>query len=325
MSPLQYGVSPGPEPMSEPLAFQNGRFLPASQAAVPLYDAGFVLGATVAEQVRTFRGQLFRLEEHLQRLADSLRIVGVDPGWTQEALAEIARELVAHNHALLDPDDDLGISILVTPGPYPTMAQLARAAGAMQPLVCLHTYPLPFHLWAHTYSQGQALVVSNVRQVPRSCWPTNLKCRSRMHYYLADLEARRVNPRARALLLDQEGWVLETSTASIALVDREEGVIAPPAEKILPGISVGVIAELSARAGLPFVHRDLSVEEVRQADEVILCSTSPCVWPVTELNGTAVGRIGSNTWSARFLAAWSDQVGVDIADQAARFANRIGA
>ena len=308
--------------MSEPLAFQNGEFLPASQATVPLYDAGFVLGATVAEQVRTFGGQIFRLEEHLQRLADSLEIVGVEPGFRFEELAEFARELVDHNHALHDPADDLGVSIFVTPGPYATMARGAPAADRLQPLVCMHTYPLPFHLWADKYVAGQALIVSRIHQVPNGCWPAKLKCRSRMHYYLADLEARRLNPQARALLLDQEGWVLETSTASIAILDRDEGVIAPPAEKILPGISVGVIAELAARAGIPFVHRDLSVPEVRRADEVILCSTSPCVWPVTELDGVAVGRTGGDTWSARFLTAWSEQVGVDIAAQAARFANR---
>src|SRR5438034_2991391 len=104
--------------MNQPLAYFNGRFLPVSQVAIPLYDAGFVQGVTVAEQLRTFGGKLFRLERHLERLGRSLRIVDVDSGCAPAELAAAARELVAKNHALLAPGDDLGLSIFVTPGPY---------------------------------------------------------------------------------------------------------------------------------------------------------------------------------------------------------------
>ena len=121
--------------MSEPSAYWNGRFLPASQMSIPPYDAGFVLGATVAEQVRTFRGQLFRFDQHAHRLARSLEIVGVDPGISSSAMGEVAVELIERNHPLLDKDDDLGLSVFVTPGPYPTLAP----AGCSGPMVGLHT------------------------------------------------------------------------------------------------------------------------------------------------------------------------------------------
>ena len=49
--------------MPEPNVFLNGRFVPASQAHLAIYDAGVVLGATVTEMVRTFRQRLFRLDE----------------------------------------------------------------------------------------------------------------------------------------------------------------------------------------------------------------------------------------------------------------------
>ena len=103
--------------MAEHLAYLNGRYLPISQAAVPVYDTGFVLGVTVAEQMRTFGGQLFRLPEHLQRLARSLSIIGVEPKQSLAELQLIAEDLVARNHALLAPGDDLGLAIFVTPGP----------------------------------------------------------------------------------------------------------------------------------------------------------------------------------------------------------------
>src|SRR6188474_2529475 len=94
----------------EPLAYLNGRWLPLSQAAVSVFDGGFLQGTTVAEQLRTFRGQLFRLDLHLSRLARSLEIVGVDPGLPLAELSQIAAELAEQNRKLIDPDDDLGVT-----------------------------------------------------------------------------------------------------------------------------------------------------------------------------------------------------------------------
>jgi branched-subunit amino acid aminotransferase/4-amino-4-deoxychorismate lyase len=230
--------------------------------------------------------------------------------------------LAEHNHGLLDPEDDLGLSVCVTPGPYLTMRDAVPAAARHGPLVCMHTYPLPFGLWADKYAQGQSLRVTDVRQVPTTCWPPELKCRSRMHYYLADLRARKMEPGARALLLDHDGYALEASTANIVVYREQEGFVSPPHEKILPGISVGVVAELAAGLGIPFRDRDLTVEDLFQADEVMLCSTSPCVWPVFRLNGRPLGQAGGGRICRRLLSDWSALAGVDIPAQAARFAQR---
>ena len=82
-------------------AYLDGRFVPASSVSVSPVDAGFVLGATVAEQLRTFGGQLFRLEAHLARLQQSLRIVQVELDVGLDELAAIAHRLAAGNHRLL--------------------------------------------------------------------------------------------------------------------------------------------------------------------------------------------------------------------------------
>ncbi|HEX3871147.1 MAG TPA: aminotransferase class IV, partial [Pirellulales bacterium] len=104
--------------MSEEIAYFDGEFVPAARAAVSVYDTGFVLGATIAEQLRTFGGKVFRRDEHLRRLTRSLEIVGVEPGLSTSEMAEIAARVVEHNHALLEEGSDLGLSIFVTPGPY---------------------------------------------------------------------------------------------------------------------------------------------------------------------------------------------------------------
>lgn len=304
-------------------AFRNGRRLPFSQLSVAPTDGGFVLGVTVAEQLRTFGGKLFRLEQHLARLQRSLEIVGVECPYSSEALAAAAVALTAENYAALgvpgDTPDDLGLTIFVTPGPYSTFAHSAAERG---PVVAMYNYPLPFGTWCEKYEAGEALVVSNVRQVPAECWPTELKCRSRMHYHLADQEARKRQPGARAVLLDIDGRVTEASTANLLIYRRDEGLVSPPRERILPGVSVNWLEALAGELKIPFVHRELWPSDLAAADEMLLCSTSPCVWPVTQLDGKPIGTGLRGPISRQLLAAWSRAVGVDIEAQARRFAER---
>jgi branched-subunit amino acid aminotransferase/4-amino-4-deoxychorismate lyase len=304
--------------MHEPRAYLNGRWLPASRAAIMHYDAGFVLGATIAEQLRTFAGELFRLDEHLDRLLRSLQFVGIDPGLTRTELESTATQLASMNHGLLDEGDDLGLTIFVTPGPYPTLAP-PRDIG---PAVGLHTFPLPFGLWADKYSAGQSLVLTDIQQVPERCWPRHLKCRSRMHYYLADQRARLIDPGARALLLDEHGCVTETATANLLLVRRDEGIVSPPLADVLPGISRAMVLALARQLGLDTHERRLTPEDVAGADEVLLTSTPSCLLPVTHFEGKPVGAGQPGEVYRQLLSAWSKAVDVDISVQAARYASR---
>src|SRR5262245_56051105 len=308
-----------PPRTQEPLAYLNGRYIPLSEAAVGVFDVGFLQGATVAEQLRTFGGKLFRLDLHLARLARSLEIVGIDPVLPLNDLSQIAIELVEKNRKQIDPDDDLGATIFVTPGNSPAYSAVAPHTG---PTVCVHTQPLSFGPWAEKYRTGETLIVTDVKQVPGACWPAELKCRSRMHYYLADKKARKTEPGARALLLDERGHVTEASTANILVYWNDRWLISPAKEHILPGVTVAVIEELAGQLGIAFSHRELTVTEVAGAAEVLLCSTSPCVWSVTRLNGQTIADGTPGPISQRLREAWGKMVGVDIEAQARRFATR---
>ena len=266
----------------------------------------------------TFAGRLFRLDDHLTRLAHSLEIVGVSPGLTLAELRAIAEELVARNHALLKPGDDLNLTIFVTPGAYPTMA-----ASGYGPAVCLHTVPLAFNFWAQKYVDGESLATTAHQQVPPQCWPPELKCRSRMHYYLADREARTKHAGARALMLDREGLVIEATTANLAIYVEGQGLLTPPHAKVLPGISLRVLSELAAELGIPLQERELTVADVAAAAEALLTSTSPCILPVTRFNDRPIGAGTPGPVHKRLLAAWSRHVGLDIVKQATEFASRV--
>ncbi len=297
-----------PADTSKP-AYFNGQFVENSAISIPPDDQGFVLGTTVAERLRTFNGKLFRVPEHLARLKRSLQITGVTLPLTDDELASIADEVTRRSYQQLPPGADTGLTLLVTPG----------SGGQSEPLVAIYCSRLPFAEMHQLYTAGQSLRVSQIRQVPAACWPPELKCRSRMHYWLADRQTRDVEPSSRALLLDLDGHVTEASTANILIYNQSEGIVSPPQETILPGVSAGCIADLARQAGITYSHRPLKPEDVAAADEVFLCSTSPCIFPVTSFEGKPVGDGKPGAMFQQILAAWSTQTGCDIAGQAARF------
>jgi branched-chain amino acid aminotransferase len=298
--------------MDQITVFLNGAWVPNSELHISVDDLGFLLGATITERLRTFGGQVFRLEEHLERLRNSLKIVGLDSDKICNQVATAVPEFLQRNGALIEAGDDWSIIAFVTPG----------TSGSGRPTVCVHGYPLPFKSWAAQYETGLPVVVSKIRQVPASSVPPELKCRSRMHFYLADREAAEKQPGARAILLDQDGFVAEATTANIVIFRNGEGFISPPHDNILVGVSLGVVEELAAQISVPFVKRRLTVDELCSADEALLTSTSICALPIVECNRRPIAGAKPGPTYRRLLSAWNDLVGLDIAEQARRYASR---
>lgn len=300
--------------MTEPLVYLNGRMVAASEAHLPIFDSGIVMGATVTEMTRTFRKKLFRLDEHLDRLFRSLHYARLDVGLSKAELTGLCAELVARNSALGNGADELGLVIFVTAGEYPTYAVIAGRPARIGPTVCVHTFPLPFELWAKKMQMGAHLVTPSIRQVPAQCYDPQMKCRSRMHYYLADKEAQLVDPEGSALLLDLAGNVTETATANFLIVEGG-GIVTPPSASILPGISWAVVRELAGELGIPFAERDFQVFNAVNAEEAFVTSTPYCIMPVTKINGIAIGDGKPGPMFHRVIAAWGQKVEIDIVRQ----------
>jgi branched-subunit amino acid aminotransferase/4-amino-4-deoxychorismate lyase len=309
--------------VSEPLVYLNGQMVPASQAQLAIYDAGVVQGAAISELTRTFHQRLWRLDDHLDRLFRTLRYLRLDIGLSKEELTVLSNELVAHNARLLDLADELGLVHFVTPGAYPTYAGTAGRSPLTAPTVCAHTFPLPFELWAKKMKAGAHLVTPSIRHVPPECWDPQVKCRSRMHYYLADQEARLIDPEASALLLDLHGNVTETNAANFLMLEGGT-IVSPTTVNTLPGISRGMVIELAGKLSLPFVERDLPVSSFGGADEAFLSSTTFCLMPVTKINGLPLGDGKPGLVYRRLLTAWSEAVGLNIEQQIQDGARRRG-
>ena len=300
--------------MAEPLAYLNGRMIPAAEASLPIFDAGVALGAAVTEIARTFHHQPFRLADHLDRLFRSLRYARLESAFSPEELTAITRDLIAHNAQFLGEGEDLGINHFVTAGEVRSYARLIGRPIRTTPTVVILTFPLPFELYADKMRAGVHLVTPSVRQIPPECLDPRLKCRSRMHYYLADREAQLVDPAASALLLDLAGRVTETSTANFLMVERGT-IVSPPAAHTLAGISRQTVIELAAQLGIPFVERELWLFDALNADEAFLTSTPYCLMPVSRINGQIIGDGKPGPIFRRLLEAWSHLVGLDIMQQ----------
>ncbi|MCX6623991.1 MAG: aminotransferase class IV [Acidobacteria bacterium] len=301
--------------MMEPLVYLNGQMLPASQATLSIYDFGIILGATVTDLIRTFRGVPYRMADHLDRFYRSSKYAGIQPPLASAELARVTNELVEHNMSLLPAGSDLAVVYFITPGRNLIYAGSAGAAAGLTPTFCVHSFPLPFALFGGFFTGGIRIVTPSTRHVPSQCVDAKIKHRSRMHWWLADRESHLVDPAAVSLLLDLDGNLTETGGANFLLV-RDGVVCSPTPRNILCGISRKVIMELCGELGIPFEERDVQTYDAITADEAFLVTTPYCMAPVTSVNGIALtnGAPGGPVFE-RLLAAWNRVVGLDIRAQ----------
>lgn len=265
--------------MNSPIAYLNGRWHPYAEAALPWHDAGFVMGATVTDLVRTFGGRLFRLDEHIERFRRSCEYCAVPA--PEVDIAEIARELVLRNYT----GQELGLVMFATPGHVGFYGGLPGGAGDGPPTFGMHTFPLPLERYRRLFTEGARLIVppmpANRGVDPRA------KQRSRMHWWLASRQARAIDPLAEAVLVDDRGHLTETASANLIVVkDRELLVL--PADTVLGGISLAVTLDLANGLGLTVRETPITVADAGAADEILLTCTTWCLAGVSRFEGQAM-------------------------------------
>jgi branched-subunit amino acid aminotransferase/4-amino-4-deoxychorismate lyase len=298
--------------MSEPLAYLDGQLIPQREARLPLYDAGFVMGATVTDLCRTVRRRLYRWPDHFARFRRGCRSTRIYPPRPLDEVERRAHELVEHNARLLAPGEELALVLLATPGPIGYYGGLPGGVGDAPPTFAIHTFPLPFARYRRFFAEGVRLVTPSTRHVPAACIDPRIKQRSRLHWWLAEQEAHQADPGALALLLDLDGHVTETAAANFLLV-RDGVVLTPPRHAVLEGVSLRVVEGLCAALDIGFAERPLAVHDCLNADEAMVCSTPYCLAGVSRINGVPLPWPGEVF--RRLLAEWGRQIGLDIRGQ----------
>ena len=282
----------------EPIALLNGAILPQARATLALHDAGFVFGATVTDLCRTFCGVPYLWTEHLARFRRNAAATYINVPYSNEQITTWAMELIDHNNE----DRELALVLFATPGPLGYYLGESGGAGDASPTFGMHTFALPLDRYRGLIEHGAALVVPSVHHVPAECVDPRIKQRSRINWWLADREARRIQSGAQALLLDTTGHVTETAAANFLIV-RDGVVISPPRDRILNGISLSVVEGFCGRLGIALEFRPIALADALAADEAILTSTPYCVIGVREINGTPLPWPGPVM--RRLIETWS--------------------
>ncbi len=298
--------------MPEPFAYLNDRFLPQSDARLTLHDAGFVMGVTVTDLCRTFRHRPFRLADHVARFRASCDAARVPQPRANAEVTRLAEELVDRNAPLVRPEGDLALVLFATPGPVGYYLGEPGGPGDGPPTFGMHTFPLTVGRYARLFTEGARLVIPRTRHVPAASVDPRIKQRSRLHWWLADREARQVDPGAAALLLNADGHVTETAGANLLLV-RGGVVYTPPRSSVLPGVSLRVTEELCHELSIPFEERPLTPSDCLGADEAMLASTPYCLAGVRSVAGVALPWPGATF--ERLLAGWNGRAGLDLRRQ----------
>ena len=291
---------------TQPLAWLNGQYLPFSEMKLPVWDLGVVAGASLTEMARTYRHQPFRLTDHIERLQTSCDALKFDSGLSDGQLQQIAEHLVQHNTALISDSDDLGIVLFVTAGANPTYLGGGELPG---PSVGVHTFRLPFEIWKTAATEGVRLRIPSVRQ-PSDCrFPLHLKSRNRLHWLLADRQANEQEPGSRALLLDMDGRLTETSTSCFwAVID---GALKTPAHNVLNSMSARLVQEAAEHLGLRVEKTDLRPSDLADCSEAFLSSTPSGLLPVRSVEGREMPTGTAFPVLNQILAAWKKITGTN--------------
>ncbi len=255
--------------------FLNGEYLPADQAHVSVLDRGFLLGDGVYEVIPVYQGLPFCLNEHLQRLQRSLDGVRMANPYSIEQWSEIIARLVKDNEG-----ENQAVYLQVTRGVAPRDHVFPEG---VEPTAFVMTNPIkPLPEW---YKQDgiKAITVKDIRWAQCDIKAITLLPNSLLRQQAQDAGAQEA-------ILIRDGYMTEGSASnSYAVLD---GVIytAPKDEKVLPGITRDVVLELARSAGVSYREQAVSAQQLKQADEIWISSSTRELLPVTTLDDAPVGN-----------------------------------
>ncbi len=294
---------------NERVAYVNGQITPEIEAKISYNDVGFLYGDAVFDTTRTFGGKIFRLDQHLDRLFNSLKYMRLDPLMTKEEMSAVTIDVLERNLPLLKENEDYWVSQRVSRGVRQDLG------GVSNPTVVIETFPLPLKQRASLYRDGLELVTPSIRRTS----PESQSPRAKVHNYIniiqADLEVKSQNANASALLLDVHGNLCEGNGANIFLVKDGE-IFTPHEQYILAGISRQVTIDLAHELGINITEKNLDLYDAYTADEIFVTSTSYCICPVVSVNGSkSVNGDIPGPVTKRLTGAYSGMVGIDIVEQ----------
>jgi len=256
----------------------NGEVVEKAEASVPVDDRGFILGDGLFETMRAYNGVVFRVTDHLERLANSCRFFNIHPPWDNSELCAMIDSLLEKNGLL-----SARVRVTLTRGPHSGSMGLPREEN---PTLLITAEELPEDMDKMT-SDGISLSTANVR-FHSDIEITRHKTLNRMPNLLARSQAEEAGA-DEALILDARGNVATCSTGNIFFVQYEQLFTPPLTAPILPGVTRKAVLGLAEGEGIPIREDFFSPIVFAGADEAFLTNSVRELEPVVEVNNQQVG------------------------------------
>ena len=299
------------------IAFVDGRLVPESEAAVPLWRIGGGIGGSTHVRTRTFRGRPFRIEAHVDALFAALDRQGVDPRLAPHEVLAACGDVLAHNADALARHGDLWITIRVLRSTEPVPGE-----PPPPPVTIVDCAPLPLGYWSDLHRAGARLVVPAARRPSLASGTAAASLAADTALALADAEVRASDPGAWSVLLDEAGHLCEGLGAHVFVVRAGEIMtprLAPGRSAIWRDAAIGI-----ARADqYPILETDIRLSQMLSADEVFLAVAGACIVRCVDVNDRPVGR-GAGPVTRRLVDAYRLAVDCDFVAQATGAADRAG-
>jgi len=277
----------------------NGSLVAEDQAKVPFLTAGLHYGMGVFEGIRCYETPagpaVFRLRDHLQRLAASARILGF------AELPYSTADLVAAVWQTIDANELR--SCYIRPLVYLAEGGMDLNLDSGRPHVGIAAWPWKDYHGADTAADGIRMNVSSYTRHHPNVMPTKGKVAGNyVNSFLAKTESVRLGF-DDAVLLDTQGYVAECTGQNLFVVRRGR-LITPPLSAVLEGLTRDTVMTLARDAGLEVAEEPFPRDWLYDSDEVFACGTAAEVVGVREVDFRPIGAGGTGPVTRQIQSAY---------------------
>ena len=252
----------------------NGKLVPWRDANIHVLTHGLHYASSVFEGERVYDGEIFKLEEHTDRLIESARILGFTLEQSAEEINEASRQTVVANKI---------VDGYVRPVAWRGSEMMGVSAQSNRINLAIAAWIWPSYFSPEARMKGIRLKLSNWKRPSPETIPTKSKAAGL--YMICTLSKHQAEAEGfdDALMLDYRGRVAEATGANIFFA--KDGVIhTPTPDCFLDGITRRTVIDLAKARGIEVVERAILPEEMADFDECFLTGTAAEVTPVSSID-----------------------------------------
>jgi branched-chain amino acid aminotransferase len=281
--------------------YLDGKYVDEADAKVSVFDHGLLYGDGVFEGIRLYGGNVFRLEEHLERFEYSAKALLLALPLSRPELSHVVCETCRQNNLT-----DAYIRLVVTRG----VGDLGLAPWLCpKPSTFCIASKISLYPKEH-YDNGLAIVTVPTRRINPAALPPTIKSLNYVNNILGKIEAKQFGA-LEAIMLNDQGYVAECTADNVFIVHKGEIITPGASQGALKGITRGSMFDIARDIGVPIREADLTRYDVWCADECFLTGTGAEVIPVVKLDGREIGTGKPGPITQRVLAAFRKLVLVD--------------